>query len=101
MTARPDFASRALAVDLPQIKDERRQEESVFWGEFDRAQPIILGGILSAVVAILAIRNEVKLPASPGWLTLRASGLRPNRCSGGRMDRSLPRIKRARRTRRP
>jgi hypothetical protein len=30
MTARPDFASRALAVDLPQIREDQRQEESEF-----------------------------------------------------------------------
>jgi hypothetical protein len=65
MTARPDFASRALAVDLPQIKDERRREEATFWEQFYAAQPSILGGALSAVAGILAIRNDVKLPSKP------------------------------------
>jgi hypothetical protein len=65
MTARPDFASRALAVDLPQIRDEQRQEESVFWDEFYNAQPGILGGLLSAVAGILAVRNHVQLPSKP------------------------------------
>lgn len=65
MTARPDFASRALAIDLPQIKDERRQEEATFWAEFEAVQPDILGGLLSTVAQILAIRNELALPSKP------------------------------------
>jgi hypothetical protein len=65
MTARPDFASRALAVALPQIQDEQRQEEAAFWADFFTAQPGILAGALSTVAGILAIREQVILAAKP------------------------------------
>jgi hypothetical protein len=82
MTARPDFASRALAVDLPQIKDERRQEESAFWDEFYRAQPIILGGLLSAVANILAVRKEIHLPCKPRMADFARCGVAAERVLG-------------------
>lgn len=82
MTARPDFASRALAVDLPQIKDERRQEEATFWKQFYAAQPTILGGLLSTVASILAIRNEVKLTSKPGMADFARFGVAAERVLG-------------------
>jgi hypothetical protein len=65
MTARPDFASRALAVDLPQIQEDQRQEESTFWADFDMVRPAIFGAALSVVANILAIRDKVDVPAKP------------------------------------
>jgi hypothetical protein len=65
MTARPDFASRALAVDLPQIRDDQRKEEAVFWNEFAKAQPGILGAVCSTVAEILAIRDQVEVISMP------------------------------------
>jgi hypothetical protein len=84
MTARPDFASRALAVDLPQIKDEHRQEEATFWAEFNEAQPAILGGVLSTVADILAIRNEVKLPSKPRMADFARFGVAAEQILGWR-----------------
>jgi hypothetical protein len=82
MTARPDFASRALAIDLPQIKDERRQEEAIFWAEFTKAQPQILGGLLSTVAGILEIRGDVDLPSKPRMADFARFGVAAERVLG-------------------
>jgi hypothetical protein len=82
MTARPDFASRALAIDLPQIRDDRRQEESDFWTDFAQARPGILGAALSAVAGILAIRDEVRVPSKPRMADFARFGVAAERVLG-------------------
>jgi hypothetical protein len=82
MTARPDFASRALAVDLPQIREDQRQEESEFWADFASAQPAILGAVLSVVADILAIRDKVSLPAKPRMADFARFGVAAERVLG-------------------
>ena len=84
MTARPDFASRALAVDLPQIRDDQRQEEADFWAAFTRARPAILGAALSVVAEILAIRDQVIVPAKPRMADFARFGVAAERVLGWR-----------------
>lgn len=82
MTARPDFASRALTVDLPQIREDQRQEESEFWANFASAQPAIVGAALSVVADILAIRDKVSLPAKPRMADFARFGVAAERVLG-------------------
>jgi hypothetical protein len=82
MTARPDFANRALAVDLPQIREDQRQEESEFWANFAGAQAAIFGAALSVVAEILAIRGEVRLPARPRMADFARFGVAAERVLG-------------------
>ncbi len=82
MTARPDFASRALAIELPQIRDEHRQEESEFWAEFARVQPAILGTLLSTLSKILAVLPEVRLSVKPRMADFARFGVAAERVLG-------------------
>jgi hypothetical protein len=60
VATRGDLVDRAILLALPPVADDRRRPESVFWRDFERAQPAILGA-LSTVVAG-ALRD---LPAIP------------------------------------
>jgi hypothetical protein len=52
---RGDLVDRSWMVEHPQIEEKARREERVFWAEFDRAQPRILGVLFDAIAG--AIRN--------------------------------------------
>ena len=65
MTARPDFARRAMAVELPPLADARRREEAHFWREFRELQPQILGALCSIVGRILSVIDGVELASPP------------------------------------
>src|SRR5438105_3361614 len=50
-TARPDFIDRALVIEFLDMSAEMRRDESRFWGEFQKAQPRILGALLDVVAS--------------------------------------------------
>ena len=62
---RPDLLSRAVLVSLPPIPDEKRQEETPFWAEFELARPGILGALLDAVSAGMHNLPHTKLGKLP------------------------------------
>jgi hypothetical protein len=57
---RGDALDRALIIELPKIEEDRRREESVFWGSFSDEHPAILGAVLDRVVASLRYQSEVR-----------------------------------------
>jgi hypothetical protein len=78
---RPDLIERSLFVELPFIPDEQRRAEAELLAEFDEAHPVILGGLLDAVVVALRELPRTTLPALPRmadfalWVTAAERGL--------------------------
>ena len=76
-----DILDRSVRVLLPDIDDDNRREEIVFWQDFDAAHPRILGALLDAVSTALANRSYVKLKKLPrmadfaAWVTAAETGL--------------------------
>jgi hypothetical protein len=52
---RPDLVDRAIPMTCPQIPEDRRQEEEVFWARFEEQCPSLFGALLDAVSR--ALRN--------------------------------------------
>ncbi len=65
IATRGDLLDRAIVTTLPPIPDERRKDEAVFWQEFDRARPRILGALLDAVSCGLRVLPDVHLERKP------------------------------------
>lgn len=49
----PDLLSRAIVIELPQIKDRDRISEMNFWKRFDRISAEILGNLIQGIRAYL------------------------------------------------
>ena len=62
---RGDLADRAVVLVLTEIPDDKRCDAETFWGEFERAAPLILGALLDAVAFGLKTLPEVKLDRKP------------------------------------
>jgi hypothetical protein len=75
MTARPDFARRAMAVELPPLPDARRREEAHFWREFREVQPYILGALCSTVSRILDVLDTIELSSPPAMADFARYGV--------------------------
>jgi hypothetical protein len=65
VAVRGDLLDRMVILSLPEISDEKRREEEVFWREFEAEKPMILGSLLSAVSAALNNVRKVKLEKKP------------------------------------
>jgi hypothetical protein len=65
VVTKQDLADRAVIIDLPPIEGKDRLPEKVFWREFEKARPRILGALLDAVVGSLANHDQVCLDALP------------------------------------
>lgn len=61
----PDLLDRSMLIRLERIAPERRQEEAVFWQEFERVKPMILGGLLDALVGAMRIKPTLSLGRLP------------------------------------
>jgi hypothetical protein len=81
IVTRSDLLDRSIIISLPMIPETQRREEAVFWNEFEKARPSILGALLTAVSAALANLSGVNLPRKPRmadfavWVTAAESGL--------------------------
>jgi hypothetical protein len=65
ITGSADLADRSVIVTLPEVVEEDRIPEKVFWRDFLVALPMILGGLLDAVSTALRNLEHVKLPRLP------------------------------------
>lgn len=65
IASRHDLIDRAIILTLPAIPEEKRQKEDVFWKNFNKVKPCILGALLDAVVAGLANKDKVSLTNLP------------------------------------
>jgi hypothetical protein len=61
----PDLAERALVVTLSRIADKNRKTEKVFWAEWEKAHPKLLGAILDLAGAVLKRLPAIDLPEKP------------------------------------
>jgi len=93
MTARPDFASRALPIELPTIHLEERRTESEFWAAFREAQPRILGALFSVEAAILAILPKVEALNLPRMADFGRFGLAAEKALGWKEGSFLAALK--------
>lgn len=55
-----DLIDRLITVVLPTIDEEARKSEKALWDAFYEKRPIILGGLLDAVVMALKRQHEIK-----------------------------------------
>jgi len=51
-----DLTDRSIFVTLPPIPEDRRLDERVFWDDFERDEPLILGALCDVVCT--ALKNE-------------------------------------------
>jgi len=60
-----DLADRSIIVTLPQVAEEDRIPETIFWRDFKLAQARIIGGLLDAVSMALRNLEHVNVPRLP------------------------------------
>jgi hypothetical protein len=65
VATRGDLLDRALTLSLPTIPDDQRQDEKVFWGEFEQARPQIVGALLDIVSTALQHLPTTTLSRKP------------------------------------
>ncbi len=65
LLARPDLAERALTVTLNRISPEKRTPERIFWARYERAQPRLLGALLTALAQGLRQLEGTELKHAP------------------------------------
>lgn len=77
-----DLLDRSILLNLERISPENRKEAQVFWTDFERDKPLILGAIFDTLVKALAIYPTVRLDRLPrmadfarwGYAIAEASG---------------------------
>ena len=79
---RGDLSDRTVYLNLPSIDDADRRLEEEFWQAFRHDQPIILGGLLDAVVGGLRERPTISLPKLPRMADFAAFGEAVGRALG-------------------
>jgi len=62
---RPDLADRSIFLSLKEITEDGRKSELVFWAEFERAHPRILGALLDGVAHGLHRLPHTRLARTP------------------------------------
>ncbi|HEX3037138.1 MAG TPA: hypothetical protein VHT73_18795 [Thermodesulfobacteriota bacterium] len=83
VATKPDLLDRGLIFELESIPEDKRKEEKVFWDEFDKAKPKLLGALFSLLSKTLRECPNVKLTSKPrmadfavyGCAVVRALGL--------------------------
>lgn len=60
-----DLLDRCLIFTLERIPDSKRKEETVFWGEFDKKKPYILGALFDVLSDVLRTKSNTKLYPKP------------------------------------
>lgn len=62
---RPDLLERSLLIELDRIADIDRKQEKELLNDFENDLPLILGGVLDALVKALQIKPSIRLNATP------------------------------------
>jgi len=81
LATRGDLLDRSICVTLPTIGVGQRKTESEFWGAFELAKPLILGGLLNAVSTALRNVGSTRLHSLPrmadfaAWVVAAESAL--------------------------
>lgn len=61
----PDLLDRSLILPLEPIPSARRKPERLFWREYHKAAPDILGGLLDALAGAMRVEPELEMPELP------------------------------------
>ncbi len=77
-----DLLDRSILLNLERIRPENRKEAQVFWSDFERDRPLILGAIFDTLATALSIYPTVRLDKLPrmadfarwGYAIAEASG---------------------------
>src|SRR5439155_3169985 len=81
LTERGDLADRMIALVLPEIPEDKRQDEGEFWRAFEAARPRVLGALYNAVAGALRELPTVKIKKLPRmadaakWVTAAETAL--------------------------
>src|SRR5439155_16298657 len=81
LTERGDLADRMIALVLPEIPEDKRQDEGEFWRAFEAARPRVLGALYDAVAGALRELPTVKIKKLPRmadaakWVTAAETAL--------------------------
>ncbi len=62
---KPDLLDRSILIHLDRISEDKRKPSQLFWAEFERDLPYILGVIFDVLVKALALYPTVKLDKLP------------------------------------
>lgn len=62
---KPDLLDRSILIHLDRISEDKRKPSQVFWAEFERDLPYILGAIFDVLAKALALYSTVKLDKLP------------------------------------
>jgi len=65
IVTRDDLLDRSVLFQLERIDPSRRKEDAVFWEEFERERPYILGAILDTLAKAMNIRPKNNLNRLP------------------------------------
>ncbi len=65
MVTKPDLLERSLLINLERIPNENRREEKVFWDDFAKARPMILGGIFDLLSRTIPLHESLVLNELP------------------------------------
>jgi hypothetical protein len=65
LATRGDLLDRSLLLYLPTIAEDTRQDDTVFWHQFEQARPRLLGALLDIVYTALRSLPSVQLPRKP------------------------------------
>jgi hypothetical protein len=65
LATRGDLLDRSILLYLPIISEEKRQDDKVFWHQFEQARPQLLGVLLDIVCTALRTLPSVQLPRKP------------------------------------
>jgi hypothetical protein len=60
-----DLLDRSILIHLERISPDRRKEYQVFWAEFERDRPTILGAIFDVLAKAMTLYEDVKLTRLP------------------------------------
>jgi len=81
ISTRPDLCDRSIIICLPVIPKDQRKDEEIILKKYEKAMPLILGGLLDGIVAALKNKDSVQLENAPRmadfakWVTASESGL--------------------------
>ncbi len=83
VASRDDLLDRSILFRLERIKEEKRMEESIFWKEFEKDRPFILGALLDAIAIAKRIYPHVKMKRLPRMADFARWGYAVNEAISG------------------
>jgi hypothetical protein len=86
---RPDLLDRTLPIHLQRLTDQQFTPKKKFWRSFERARPLLLGGLLDTVVTAMELHPRVQLGKVPRMGDFAEWGFAAAQALGGHGDAFL------------